>query len=95
MLFTDDSFIFCQATMEEGWHLLEILERYEVTSVQAIKRWKTSIFFSRNRRQSVREDIQALFGARVIEDCEMYLGLPIVGGKSKVNTFKSLQEKIT
>lgn len=33
-------------------------------------------------------------GARVIENCEKYLGLPMVGGKSKVNTFKDLQEKI-
>lgn len=31
----------------------------------------------------------------VIEDCETYLGLPMVGGKSKVNTFKDLQERIT
>ena len=27
--------------------------------------------------------------------CEKYLGLPIVGGKSKVGTFKELQERIT
>ena len=40
-------------------------------------------------------DIQALFGARIMEDCETYLGLPIVGGKSKVDMFKCLQEKIT
>ena len=26
---------------------------------------------------------------------EKYLGLPIASGKSKVNTFKELQEKIT
>lgn len=29
-----------------------------------------------------------------MENCEKYLGLPMVGGKSKVNTFKDLQEKI-
>ena len=40
-------------------------------------------------------DIQALFGARIMEDCETYLGLLMVGGKSKVDTFKCLQEKIT
>lgn len=28
-------------------------------------------------------------------NCEKYLGLPVVGGKSKVNTFKGLQERIT
>ena len=27
--------------------------------------------------------------------CERYLGLPMATGKSKVNTFKNLQEKIT
>ena len=29
-----------------------------------------------------------------MEDCEKYLGLPMVGGKSKVNTFRELREKI-
>ena len=30
-----------------------------------------------------------------MENCEKYLGLPMVGGKSNVNTFKDLGEKIT
>ena len=30
-----------------------------------------------------------------MSNTEKYLGLPIVSGKSKVNTFKELQEKIT
>ena len=34
-------------------------------------------------------------GARVMENCEKYLGLPMVGGKSMLNTFKDLWEKIT
>ena len=95
LLFANDSFIFCQAMVNEGQQLLEILERYEAASGQAINRQKTFIFFSQNTSQSVREDIQALFGARVMEDCEAYLSLPMVGGKSKVNTFKGLQERIT
>lgn len=28
-------------------------------------------------------------------DCEKYLGLPMIGGKSKISTFKELQERIT
>ena len=95
LLFADNSFIFCQATMEEGQHLLNILGRYEAASRQAINRHKTSIFFSRNTRDSVKAELQALFGGRIMEDCEPYLGLPMTGGRSKVNTFKGLQEKIT
>ena len=30
-----------------------------------------------------------------MEDCEKYLGLSMVGGRSKINTFKDLWEKIT
>ena len=30
-----------------------------------------------------------------MENCEKYLGLPMVGGKSMLNTFKDLWEKIT
>ena len=30
-----------------------------------------------------------------MENCETYLGLPMVGGKSKVDTFKGLHERIT
>ena len=81
--------------MEECQHLLALLECYELASSQAINRQKTSIFFSKNTRVEVKHDIQALLGANIMEDCEKYLGLPMVRGKSKVNTFKDLWEKIT
>ena len=90
LLFADDSFIFCQAIVEECQHLLHLLGCYEAASAQAINRYKTSIFFSRNTKQEVEEDIQTLMGARVMENCEKYLGLPMVGGKSKLNTSKDL-----
>ena len=28
-------------------------------------------------------------------NCERYLGLPMVGGKSKVSTFREVQERVT
>lgn len=95
ILFANDSFIFCQTTMEECQHLLTLLECYESASGQAINRQKTYIFFSKNTRAKVKHDIQAMLGARIMEDCRRYLGLPMAGGKSKVKTFKDLREKIT
>ena len=32
----------------------------------------------------------AIFGPQILTNCERYLGLPMVGGKPKVNTFKEL-----
>ena len=74
--------------------MLDILGKYEVASGQAINRQKTTLFFSKNTRQEVRNAIQQLLGARVMSKCEKYLGLPMPNGKSKVGTFKELQEKI-
>lgn len=94
LLFANDSLLFCQATVEECQRLLDLLGIYEAASGQAINRQKTSLFFSTNTRLEGRRAIQQMMGARIMANCENYLGLPMVCGKSKVNTFKELQEKI-
>ena len=82
-------------TEEECQHLCELLSQYEQASGQAINRQKTTLFFSRNTKTEVKVAIQGMMGARIMENCEKCLGLPMVGGKSKVNTFKDPGEKIT
>ena len=94
-MFPDDSLLFCQATVDECRRLLELFGKYEGASRQAINRQKTSLFFSKNTRQEVRNEIQQLLGARVMTKCEKYLGLPMPTGKSKVGTFKELHGRIT
>ena len=94
LLFADDSLLFCCATVNECQRLTTLLGKYEAASGQSINRQKTTLFFSRNTKPEVRNAIQQLLGARVMTECEKYLGLPMSGGKSKVNTFKGLQEKI-
>ena len=93
LLFADDSLLFCEATPGECHCLFDILAKYEATSGQAINRQKTSLFFSQNTRHVVKEEIRGLMGAQIITGCKKYLGLPMVGGRSKVSTFKELQEK--
>ena len=88
LLFADDSLLLCQ-------RLMDILGLYEVVSDQAINRQKTSLFFSRNTREEVKQTIQQMFGVRIMTDCEKYLGLPMACGKSKVTTFKEMQKRIT
>ena len=95
ILFADDSLLFCQATMEENQKLLQLLAQYEVASSQATNRQNISLFFSKNTKPEVKEQIKQIFWGRVMTECERYLGLSMATGKSKVNTFKDLQEKIT
>ena len=42
----------------------------------------------------VRERIRCMLNARIVSEFEKYLGLPMVGGKNKMSTFKDLWEKI-
>ena len=76
--------------MGECKRLLDLLGTYEAASGQSINRQKTSLFFSTNTKPEVRRAIQQMMGARAMANCEKYLGLPMVCGKSKVNTFKEL-----
>ena len=94
-LFVDDSLLFYEATTRECNNLLDILALYEGASRQAINRQKTTLFFSPNTNQVVRLTIQNMLGAQIMTNCERYLGLPMVGGKSKVSTFREIQEQVT
>ena len=80
LLFADDCLLFCEASVEECNRLLDILGRYEAALGQAINRQKTFIFFSRNTKLEVKDAIKNMLGARIMNECEKYLGLPMVGG---------------
>lgn len=59
------------------------MAQYEAVSRQAINRQKTTLFFSKNTRADVKHNIRNLMGARIVEDCEKYLGLPMASEKKK------------
>ena len=63
LLFADVSLLFCQATIDECRRLLELLSKYEGAFGQAINRQKTSLFFGKNTRREVRNEIRQLLGA--------------------------------
>ena len=74
--------------------MLNLLHSYEVASGQAINRGKATLFFSKNMRVTIRQTIQSMLGAQVFQDCEQYLGLPMIARKSKTSSFKGVRERI-
>ena len=63
LFFADDNIIFCKATNEECNTLQKILAVYEKASGQQLNRTKTSLFFSGNTPEDVKEEIKNRFGA--------------------------------
>jgi hypothetical protein len=75
--------------------LADILEVYERASGQLLNREKTSIFFSRNTCEEVKEVILRIAGIPATQRYDKYLGLPALVGKSRIREFQSIKERVS
>lgn len=81
LLFADNSVIFCKADLETNKSIQLLLNKYENASEQKINREKTSMIFSRNVTEELKEGIMSLWGRSHTQQYESYLGLPSIVGK--------------
>ncbi|KAK9997239.1 hypothetical protein SO802_021925 [Lithocarpus litseifolius] len=94
LFFADDSIVFCRATVDEGRRVLRVLEEYEAKSGQQLNKEKTSLFFSKNTKSEVQDQVKQIFGAQVIQHHEKYLGLPPLVGKGKRKAFNRIKDQV-
>ena len=94
LFFADDSIIFGQATREDVAEIQRLLQVSEASSGQQLNRNKTSLFFSPNTDDGIREEVKTMFGAQVIKPHESYLKLPSLVGRLKSNTFAYLKQRV-
>ena len=94
LFFTDDSLLFCRANGTEFSKLKEILSMYELASGQKINIDKSSIFFSPNTSQELKDEIINILGSMQDLNHENYLGLPSIIGRSKKLVFEKIKEKV-
>lgn len=94
MLFADDSFLFCKASMEEVREVKRILQRYEMHSGQAINFQKSGILFSSNVRMDKQVGIKNHLGVQIDLSGGKYLGLPSLIGRSKKQVFNFLKDRL-
>ena len=88
LFFADDIFFFFKATMGECNRIKECLEIYEKASRQFINFQKSSISFSRNVNEQIKEEICNFLHVTSTENHGSYLGFPsLVGKKKKGNIF--------
>ena len=67
---------------------------YERESGQKLNREKTSLFFSKNTKDEVKEVMKDTFGAQIIHHHEHYLGLPLLVGKGKKKAFHWILDQV-
>jgi hypothetical protein len=94
LLFADDSLLLYKLDSQSTSHLRNILDLYEECSGQIINKDKSSIMFSPNTRQAERDAVMQEMGVTSEAHNDKYLGLPIYMGKSKVQTFNYLKDRV-
>lgn len=94
LLFADDSLLLLKANDENATQLRHVLQIYEMCSGQKINKDKSSIVFSKNTRQDVRDRFMQILDLTQEAASAKYLGLPVYMGKSKSRLFAYLKERL-
>ena len=94
LFFADNSLLFCKAKEQECHALVSILNKYEEASRQKINTDKSSIFFSPNTPQELRESILNILDPMQNSKHNKYLGLPSIIGRSKAQVFAEVKDRV-
>uniref|UniRef100_A0A803NYG4 Reverse transcriptase domain-containing protein n=1 Tax=Cannabis sativa TaxID=3483 RepID=A0A803NYG4_CANSA len=94
MLFADDSYLFCQATNAAALNVRTMLHSFEMASGQKVNVTKSSIFFSPNTDQLLKNQICSTLEMTEADDQSMYLGLPSTMGRKKTAILGFLKTKM-
>ena len=74
--------------------IIEILQTYVDALGHSINLEKSLVYFSSNTRGRQKEEIMAALGVKEVERFESYLGLPIMIGRAKYQTFSYLKDRV-
>ncbi|KAM6542808.1 hypothetical protein CsatB_007255 [Cannabis sativa] len=94
MLFADDSYVFCQANNGSAGSIMSLLRRFECASGQQINLAKSSVFFSPNVNNQLRQDICSILHMPEASENSLYLGLPNIIGRNKNAILGFLKNKV-
>ncbi|XP_019184158.1 PREDICTED: uncharacterized protein LOC109179042 [Ipomoea nil] len=94
LFFADDSLLFFKANLQETMEVKRCLGVYEAYSGQAVNFNKSSISFSRNTRNEVKDLLAGALGVAQADDFGKYLGLPSVIGRNKKLVFAYIEQKM-
>ena len=86
--------MFCKANSQECQNLIDILQLYEAALGQKINVDKSSFFFSNNTLDDRRCEVLNMLGPMQDTRHKKYLSLPSIIGKSKVEIFTEIKERV-
>ncbi|CAL1410255.1 unnamed protein product [Linum trigynum] len=94
LFFTDDSYLFLIGSLQECENLIEVLNTYKELSGQRVNLAKSAVCFSKNVSGPDREFLREILGVGAVGVHDKYLGISSLIARSKMATFRFLEEKL-
>lgn len=94
LFFTDDCFLFFKANQSEAHVIKRILGVYGQGSRQMVNFSKSSISFSLNVTEDVKEQLCHILEVNATTNHGIYLGLPSFIDRKKKEVFSSIRDKV-
>ncbi|KAG5527030.1 hypothetical protein RHGRI_028084 [Rhododendron griersonianum] len=94
LLFADDSLIFLDAVPQSCLNFMDLVACFSEASGLSLNIQKSSLFFSPNIEDSLKEEIKGIMGMEEMKEAVQYLGLPAFWGRSKKKALGYLRDKI-
>ncbi|XP_062093901.1 uncharacterized protein LOC133799929 [Humulus lupulus] len=94
MFFADDIYLYCRATAEEAYHVVDALSIFQRASGQQVNLNKSSVFFSSNAGEACRREMCSILNMQEADEHSMYLGLPNILGRRKNAILGFLKERM-
>ncbi|KAL0360875.1 UNVERIFIED_CONTAM: hypothetical protein Sradi_3772000 [Sesamum radiatum] len=95
LLFADDTLLFCQATYGAMEGVGRILKEFKAASRLMVNLEKSSIAFSHNVLDDLKENLASTLGIPVVARQDKYLGLWELVGCSKKEIFQNLKDWVS
>ncbi|GAA0155488.1 hypothetical protein LIER_13204 [Lithospermum erythrorhizon] len=94
ILFADDTFVFCKASVREGSYIMKILDNYELASGKKVNMGKCSVSFEKRTREGNRREVTTVLGMKEVQDQVKYLGLPSHIGRTNKEVFSFVRTRV-
>ncbi|CAN1824009.1 Putative ribonuclease H protein At1g65750 [Linum perenne] len=92
--FADDLVLFGEASLSQCRSISNCLDRFCLASGQLVSLDKSRVFFSKNTQCANRRNICRSLGIAETTDLGRYLGVPVIHGRVRKDTFSYIIERI-
>lgn len=94
LFFADDSILFGQATKEEMFQFIKILNDFSKASGQRINQQKSGLVLAKGTKMDLQAELSSILRIPIWNSPGKYLGIPAEWGNSKNQALQWIKERV-